>query len=145
MNTLTPWKGLGGLRREMDEMLERFFEPTSEWFTARGEWSPRLDVSETKDAVVVKAETPGIDQQDIGVLLERDLLTIKREKKQEKEEKDEQYYRVERAYGSFMRTVRLPAPVEPSKVTATFKNGLLTVTLPKASGAAGTTIPVKAT
>ena len=143
MNTLMPWRGFGGLRKEMDDMFERFFERPGEWTSEFGKWSPKLDVSETKDAVIVKAEVPGIDQKDIGVSLQGDLLTIKGEKTQEKEEKDATYYRVERAYGSFMRTVPMPAPVEASKVTATFKNGLLTVTLPKAAGAKGTTIPIK--
>ena len=72
------------------------------------------------------------------------MLTIKGEKKQEKESKDEHYYRMERSHGAFARTLRLPAAVDGSKVTAGFKNGVLTVTLPKAPGANGTQIPVKA-
>lgn len=143
MNTLMPWRGFGGLRKEMEDMFERVFEPRGEWPPEFGEWSPKLDVAETKDSVIVKAEVPGIEQKEIGVSLQGDLLTIKGEKTQEKEEKDATYYRVERAYGSFMRAVRMPAPVEASKVTATFKNGLLTVTLPKATEAKGTTIPIK--
>ena len=111
-----------------------------------GEWAPALDVSETKDAVMVKAEVPGMDPKEIQLSLEDQLLTLKGEKKQEKEEKDEKehYYRSERSYGAFVRTVRLPATVDGSKVTATFKNGLLKVTLPKAATAKGTTIPIKA-
>jgi len=85
-----------------------------------------------------------VDAKDIAVSLEGDMLTIKGEKEQKKEEKDERQHRVERSWGAFMRSVRLPAPVDGNKVTATFKNGLITITLPKAPGAKGTTIPVKA-
>lgn len=144
MSMLMPWTaGLANLRREMDRLFERFFEPWEE-FEALGEWSPRVDLSETKDAFVVKAEIPGVDQKDVSVSLEGQLLTIKGEKRQEKEEKDARHHRIERAWGAFARTMRLPAAVEGDKVSATFKQGVLTVTLPKAPGAKGTTIPVKA-
>jgi HSP20 family protein len=108
-----------------------------------GDWTPALDVSEDKDSVIVTAELPGVDPKDIAVSLEGDLLTIKGEKEQKKEEKDERHHRVERSWGAFMRSVRLPTPVESGKVTAAFKNGVVTITLPKAPGAKGTTIPVK--
>jgi len=101
-------------------------------------------VSETNESVVVKMEVPGIDAKDIHVSLQENILTVKGEKKQEKEDKDERYHRVERSYGAFTRTMRLPVAVDGSKVAAGFKNGLLTVTLPKAPGARDTTIPVKA-
>jgi HSP20 family protein len=142
MRALTPWTGLPALR-DLDKLFERFLEPA--WGEAMpfGEWTPRLDVAETKDAVVVKAEIPGVDQQDIRVKLQDGVLTIEGEKRQEKEDKDEKRHRVERAYGAFMRAIQLPAAVEGEKVTAAFKDGLLTVTLPKAPGARGTTIPVK--
>lgn len=101
-------------------------------------------MTEGKEAITVKAELPGLEPKEIAVSLEGDLLTIKGEKEQKKEEKDERQHRVERSWGAFMRSVRLPAPVDGSKVTATFKNGVVTVTLPKAPGAKGTTIPIKA-
>jgi HSP20 family protein len=102
-----------------------------------------MDISETKDSLVVALEVPGMDQKDIRISLQENLLTITGEKKQEKEEKDERYHRVERSYGAFTRGVRLPVAVDGSKVSATFKNGLLTVTLPKTPAAKGTTIPIK--
>jgi HSP20 family protein len=130
----------------MERLFDRMGMP--EWdlpeMRTLGEFTPTLDFSESNDAFVVKAEIPGIDPQDISVSLENQMLMIKGEKKHEKEQKDEQYYRMERSYGAFARTVRLPAAVDGSKVTAGFKNGLLTVTLPKAPGAKGSTIPVKA-
>jgi HSP20 family protein len=144
MRTLAPWTGFGGLRKEMDRLFERFGDWDLPEMRVFGEWTPSLDVLETKDALVVKAEIPGIESNDISVSLEGQMLTIKGEKRHEKEEKDEQFYRAERSYGAFARTVRLPASVDGSKVTATYKNGLLTVTMPKAPGAKGNLIPVKA-
>jgi HSP20 family protein len=145
MRSLMPWVGMPSLKREMDRLLDRFFEP--EWAelpAAPWEWAPSLDLSETKEAFVVKAEVPGMDPGDIQVSLQENLLTIKGEKKQEREDKEERYHRVERSYGAFTRSVRLPVTVDGSKVNAAFKNGLLTVTLPKTPGAKGTMIPVKA-
>jgi HSP20 family protein len=143
MRALTPWTGTG-LKREMDRLFDRFFESPWTELPALGDWTPTLDVTEGKDALTVKAELPGVDAKDIAVSLEGDMLTIKGEKEQKKEEKDERQHRVERSWGAFMRSVRLPAPVDGSKVTAAFKNGVITITLPKAPGAKGTTIPVKA-
>jgi HSP20 family protein len=135
---------LTNIKQEMDRLFDRFLEPRWDAFEAAGEWAPKLDVSETKDAIIVKAEIPGVEQKDIEVSLQEGALTIKGEKHQEKEEKDERHHRVERSYGAFMRSITLPASVEGDKVTAAFKNGLLTVTMPKAPAAKGTTIAVKA-
>jgi len=144
MRALMPWTGMTSLKNEMDRLFDRFFEPRWEEFPAVGEWAPSLDLSETKDAFVVKAEVPGMDPKDIQVSLQENLLTIKGEKRQEREEKEERYHRIERSYGAFTRSMRLPVAVDGMKVDAKFKNGLLTVTLPKTPGAKGTTIPVKA-
>ena len=144
MRALAPWTGTDVFKREMDRLFDRFFEPRWDEFELVGEWAPKVDVVETKDAVVVKAELPGMEQKDIGVELEDHVLTIKGEKHQEKEEKGEKLHRMERSWGAFSRSFRLPAAVEGGKVNATFKNGILVVTLPKAPTAKGTTIPVKA-
>ncbi len=143
MRMLVPFTGSGNLRKEMDRLMERFGEWESPEHPAMGEWSPLLEVSETKDSFIVKAEIPGMEPTDVHVALDNQVLTLKGEKTQEKESKEQQYYRMERSYGAFARTVRLPVPVEGSKVTAGFRNGVLTVTLPKAPGARGTQIPVK--
>ena len=144
MHALTPWVGLGGLRTEMDRLFDRFLDVKFDDWPASGEWAPRLDVSETKDAIVVKAEVAGVDPKDIQISLQEQLLTVKGEKHKEKEEKDEHYHRVERSYGAFTRSIRLPVAVDGGKVSAAFKNGLLTITLPKTPAAKGTTIPIKA-
>ena len=144
MQALTPWTGLSTMKKEMDRLFDRFWDEGIPRLPAMGDWAPAMDVSETKDAVMVKAEVPGMESKDIQLSLQDQLLTVKGEKKEEKEDKDEHYYRMERSYGAFVRTVRLPATVDGSKVTATFKNGLLKVTLPKSTTAKGTTIPIKA-
>ena len=143
MRSLMPWMGMPSLKHEMDRLLDRFTDLKMEEFPATGEWAPSMDVSETKDAVMVKAEVPGMEPKDIQISLQEQLLTIKGEKQQEKEEKEERYYRMERTYGAFTRSVRLPVAVDGSKVSASFKNGLLTVTLPKTPAAKGTMIPIK--
>jgi HSP20 family protein len=144
MRALMPWTGMKTFPKDIDRLFDRFFDPKWPAMPALGEWEPTLDVSETKDAVMVKAELPGVDQKDIAVSLVEGTLTIKGEKHAEKEEKDERYHRIERSYGAFYRTVPLPATVDTEKVTATFKDGVVTITLPKAAVAKGTTIPVKA-
>jgi len=129
----------------MERFFDRFAAPVWEPFEmVAGDWAPMLDVSETKDAMVVTAEVPGVDPKEIEIALTGDLLTLKGEKEKAKEEKEEHYHRVERTYGTFLRTIRLPMAVDGSKVTATFKNGVLVVTLPKTPAAKGTMIPVKA-
>ena len=142
MQALTPWTRVG-LKTEMDRLFERFFE--SPWAEAQtlGEWAPAVDMTESKEAVTVKAELPGVEPKEIAVSLEGDVLTIKGEKVEKKEDKDERRHRIERSWGTFMRSVRLPAPVDAGKVSAAFKNGIVTITLPKTAGAKGTTIPVK--
>ena len=144
MRALMPWTGTTSLRKEMDRLFDRFFESGWPETPALGEWAPTVDVTEDKDAVTVKAELPGVEQKDIGVSLQDGVLTIKGEKHAEKEEKDKRHHRVERSYGAFVRSIRLPAAVETGKVTATCKDGVVTITLPKAPEAKGTAIPVKA-
>ncbi len=131
---LTPWRPfgeLGTLRREMDRLWDSFFGERPLARMWEREWAPSLDVSETKDNFVVKAEVPGIDAKDIDISLTGDVLTIRGEKKQEREEKEEDYHLLERSYGSFSRSIRLPAEVESTKIKASYKNGILRVTLPK--------------
>jgi HSP20 family protein len=143
MRTVAPWGG--DLRREMERFFDRCAEPVWEPLEmVAGDWAPKLNVSETKDAVAVTAEMPGVDPKEIESALTGDLLTLKGEKEKETVEKEERFHRVERAYGAFLRSVRLPMAVDGSKVTATFKNGVLVVTLPKTPASRGTMIPVKA-
>ena len=101
MRTLMPWTRMIGTK-ELDRLLNRFLEGKLEEESAAGvDWAPSMDVSETKDAVIVKAEVPGIDPKDIHISLQEQLLTIKGEKQEEREEKEEHFYRMERTYGGF--------------------------------------------
>jgi len=142
---LVPWRpfeDLSTLRREMDRLFERFFGEPIGLERPTGMWTPQTDVTETKDSVSIKAELPGLEAKDVEVSVSGDMLIIKGEKKQEKEEKDEHRHLVERTHGAFSRMVRLPAPVAADKIKATFKNGVLTVTLPKTEEAKPKAIPV---
>lgn len=97
--------------------------------------SPRIDVKETDKEILISAELPGVDEKDVEVTFADNVLTIKGEKKTEKEEKDTNYHRVERSYGSFMRSISLPAAADEAKISATCKNGVLSVTVPKSAEA----------
>ena len=93
--------------------------------------SPRIDVSENEKEVMITAELPGLEEKDVELLLSPETLTIKGEKKVESEEKERDYYRTERAYGSFCRTIGLPGGIDKDKAEATFKRGVLKVMMPK--------------
>ncbi|MEN8140157.1 MAG: Hsp20/alpha crystallin family protein [Thermodesulfobacteriota bacterium] len=102
-------------------------------------WAPRLDVSETDKVIEVKADLPGLAKKDIDISLDHDLLVIKGEKREEHEEKGKHSHRIERRSGSFYRALRLPVAVEGDHIEATFTDGVLTVTLPKAEEDKGVT------
>jgi HSP20 family protein len=140
MKALIPETGVNTLRKEMDRLLDRFWDGDE---APVGAWVPRMDVIEAKDAFTVKAEVPGIEPKDIQVILENGVLTLRGEKRQEMEQKEDRFYRTERVYGTFSRSLRLPANVDAAKVVAEFKNGLLTVVMPKTAEARGLNIPIK--
>ncbi|NWG03915.1 MAG: Hsp20/alpha crystallin family protein [Syntrophaceae bacterium] len=143
---LTPWRPFefDRLRKEMDRLWDSFFEGRpGRRIKEEGEWLPSLDVAETKGDLIVKAELPGMDPKDIEISLTEGILTIKGEKKQEKEEKEEGYHLIERSYGSFARSIRLPKDVQSDKINASFKNGVLKVTLPKSEEAKKKEIKIK--
>ena len=119
---------LSDIRREIDRIFDEFWRGIG---PAPAVWTPRVDVAETDDAVVVTAELPGMDKDDIKVSIENNVLTISGEKKQEKEEKGKTYHWSERVYGRFSRSFTLPVQVDANKVKAVYKNGVLTLTLPK--------------
>ncbi len=125
------------LRNEMDSLFDTFYRGFElEPFESRiGTFAPHIDVSESDKEIKVSAELPGMDEKDIDVSLSDNMLTIKGEKKEEKEDKGKDYYRMERSYGSFSRTIALPSEVQADKVAATFKKGVLTVALPKSEKA----------
>jgi len=136
------------MERFMDDMWRRPFPG----LLGRDRWlpirplsirMPSIDVYEEKDSVVVKAELPGMTKEDIEVNLAGENLTIKGEKKEDKEVKEDNYYRRERSYGSFMRTVALPSEVKSDDIKASFKDGILEIRMPKTEEAKKKTISVK--
>jgi HSP20 family protein len=121
------------LRREMDRVFENFGRefgwPSTE--AQPGVMAPSIDVSETETELKIEAELPGVDEKDVEVVVSDNMLTIKGEKKSETEEKKKDYHLIERSYGSFTRSLTLPFAVQPDQAKATFKKGVLTITLPK--------------
>ncbi len=121
------------LIEEMESIWDRFvsnfdIEP---WEGRPGYFSPRIDFSETDKEYLIKAELPGLDEKDVEVLLEDDAITIRGEKKEDREERGKDYYYRERRFGSFSRVLPLPDNIDRDKIEAKFKNGLLTLKLPK--------------
>ena len=141
---LAPFREFERMRRDMDGLWDSFFEGGFRRRTEeKGEWLPSLDISETKNELVVKAEVPGMDPKGIDISLSDGVLTIKGEKKQEKEEKEADYHLVERSYGAFVRSVRLPKEVQSDKISASYKDGVLKVALPKSEEAKKKEIKIK--
>jgi HSP20 family protein len=110
---------------------------------ATGDWAPRVDIAETDKEFSIKAEIPDVKKEDVKVLVDNGILTIKGERKQEKEEKGKKFHRVERFYGSFTRSFTLPDNVDESKIEASFKDGMLNLTIPKTAETKPKAIDVK--
>ncbi|HLE21981.1 MAG TPA: Hsp20/alpha crystallin family protein, partial [Vicinamibacteria bacterium] len=108
-----------------------------------GAWAPRIDVYEKGDNIIIDAEIPGLKKEDIEVTVENQMLTLRGEKKETKEVKRDGFYQSERFYGKFQRAVALPAAVDESKIEATYKDGILTVTMPKSEEARAKHIAIK--
>ncbi len=128
---LTKWDKLpvfSSFQDEMNRVLDNFFSRETSYGM---DWRPVVDVAETESDIIVKAEIPGIDPNDIDISITGDILTLKGEKKEEKENTGKCYHRVESSYGSFKRVINLPASVDVDKVKAEGKNGILEITLPK--------------
>lgn len=142
MKALAPAVNLTGLKNEMDRLFEKLWDGDYAPVTL-GEWMPALDLSEGNEAITVAVDVPGFEPKDIHVTFREGMLMIRGEKKLETERRDEKFYRTERTQGSFSRIVRLPVPVDAQKIQANFKNGVLTITLPKVAEMKGTDIPVK--
>ena len=138
-----PFREATDVEREMAKWFGR--RPLAAWpGKTNGErWIPEVDVTEEKDRIIVKADLPGMKQEDISVEVTDGVLTIKGERKQEIESKEGKTYRLERSYGSFLRSFTLPAGVDAAKVNAVYKNGVLEVTVPKLAGAKAKQVKVE--
>jgi len=147
-----PVRELARLRNEMDRLFDEFmgagWPSLRRWPELLGGWpyaeaAPALDVYDDKDAVVVKAEVPGMEKDDVHVDISGDVLTVRGEKKKEEKIEEEDYYCRERAFGAFSRSIRLPVEVQGDKASATFKNGVLEMRLPKKEAAKRRSVSIK--
>ncbi len=127
-----PFRDLLTTQKEFDRLFREAFTPGfGEGDLSTRTWAPPVDIFENENNIVLKAELPGVDPKDVEVRVEDNTLYLKGDRKFEKETKEENYHRIERAYGSFARSFSLPNSIDAEKVTADYKDGLLTLTLPK--------------
>ena len=147
MNTITRWDPFRGLSA-LQEQMNRFFEDTP--FRGRTDqsavttWAPAVDIYETEHELVVKADLPDVDEKDLDVRVENNILTIRGDRKFEKAVSEDNYLRIERSYGSFSRSFSLTNSVNTDAIKADYRNGVLTVTIPKREEAKPKQIKVSA-
>ena len=129
-----PARELATIQGEMNRLFNTFFEPSSQANSQSGadrRWIPAMDLVESKDDFVLRADLPGLTESEVNIELEDNVLTISGERKSEHEERNEGYYRVERASGAFSRSLTLPEGVDPERVQASFEHGVLEIRVPK--------------
>ena len=127
-----PVRELNSIQSEMNRLFNSFFDtPTSNGGSQVRRWIPAMDVVEIEGAFVLRADLPGLSDQDVNIEVEDNVLTVSGERKSEHEERKEGYYRVERASGSFRRSLTLPEGVDPESLSANFENGVLEIRIPK--------------
>jgi len=138
-----PFRDVVSVQDEMSRLFDDIFgqRPARVQWTD-GVWNPSVDVTEDQDSVVVKAEMPGLNKDDVKISVQDNVLTLKGEKKQEKEEKDKDYHRIERSYGSFCRSFQLPTTVRADEIKANYKDGVLSIILPKTEEVKPKEIPI---
>ena len=131
----TPFRDLLEIQNEMNQLLDRIFTRTGleeerepAFLTA---WNPNVDIKETQNEFVVQAELPGLKKKDVKITYKNGVLAIEGERKQEKEEKNKNYHRVERQFGKFYRAFQIPDRIKEDQIQAKFKDGVLTIRLPK--------------
>ncbi len=145
---LVRWDPFRELEEVSDRLNRMFARPATRATNGKetmivADWTPSVDISETDGEYQIKAEIPDVKKEDVKVTLEDGVLTIQGERKHEKEEKGKKYHRIERSYGSFVRTFSLPDVIDEDKVKAEFKEGVLNLSLPKSEKAKPKAIDVK--
>jgi len=136
-----PSEGLATLQREVNRLFESFFDG-SPWRAGEAMTAPAVEVADTKEAVVVKVQVPGVSKEQIQIAVSEGALTIKGETKEEEKKEEKNYIRREFHYGAFTRTIPLPAGAQAEKATAQLKDGVLEITIPKSEEARVKEIPI---
>jgi HSP20 family protein len=141
MTTYEPFRGLARLQDEMNRLFENPAFRSSESVG----WTPLCDIYEDEEAVSLRFELAGVEPKDVDVRFENGVLTVKGERKLDREDRRDNYHRVERSYGTFTRAFSLPGTLDPERIKAEAKNGVLEITLPKKAEAKPRAIQVKVT
>lgn len=147
MNGITRWDAfhnLSTLQEQVNRLFDTKFSPNAD-SSALSAWAPAVDVYETENELVIKADLPGATEKDLDVKVENNMLTIGGERKFEQEVREENYLRMERSYGSFHRTFSLPSTVDTQAIQAQYTDGVLTLTLPKRAESKPKQVKVKVT
>lgn len=137
-----PYQELVAMSNRLNRTFNDSYAPRTE--DSFGVWAPPVDIFERQDHLVIRAEIPGVQKEDMDVRIENGVLTLHGERKQDTEVKEENAHRMERIYGSFARSFSLPTTVDASKVSATYKDGILEVTVPKAEAAKPKMVEIRA-
>ena len=125
------WEPFRDIQGEVNRLFDNFFGRPATMTMGERMWAPLSDMYESKDDLVVSFELPGLSEKDVSVSITGEMLTVKGERRFEQDQKDDTYYRLERVYGKFERTMPLPMPVQGDKVKATYRDGVLEIRLPK--------------
>lgn len=139
-----PFRDLRSLQDEMNRLFSGTFSRGSQDEVLRGAWSPSVDIFENKNEIVLEAELPGMNAEDVNISIENNVLTLHGERKFEKKDESDNFHRVERSYGSFTRSFTLPPTVSSENANAEFNNGVLRLTLAKREEAKPRRIEIKA-
>ena len=134
MNSLsrwTPYRGLNSLQEQVNRLFDDTFSSHRAGQSDLATWAPAVDVFETENELVVKADLPDMNEKDIDVRVENNTLTVRGERKFEQQANEDNYLRIERAYGTFTRSFSLPNTVNPEAIRAEYRSGVLTVRMPK--------------
>lgn len=138
-----PFSELSAMKERMDRLFEETLDRPGVPAQEAGLWTPAVDIYETGEEIVVKAELPGVEKDQIDVEARDGVLTLRGERKVERDVKEENYHRVERSYGAFRRSFSLPSSVDPDGIRATLRDGILEVRLAKRAEVRPKKVPVK--
>lgn len=139
-----PFQELRELERGLGRFFDTSYELLPEKISKEATWSPSMDISEDKNQISIKADLPGVKQSDIDISVDNNILTVKGERKHEEEHKDKKHHSIERFYGSFTRSLPLPAYANADKIKASYKEGVLEIHIPKKEGPKAKQIKIEA-